>query len=224
EDAATFSVEYRKSYKVVTVKGAYAGGPAERYVLLQCGAPAPALTGELTSARVVTVPITSLFVFSPTHLSLLADLGRVDLLTGVAQRNVVIDPQTEARISEGKVVEFAKVGLAIDVERVVAAKPSLLMASGTSSPTLGVIRNAGVPVVANTEWLEPSALGRAEWLKYMALFLNDQRKAQMLYGGVKERYRSLSARGVSGPESERPLVMTGRSTNGLVVIAGGRSY
>ena len=35
----TSRVEYRRSYKVVTVKEAYAGGPAERYVLVQCGAP-----------------------------------------------------------------------------------------------------------------------------------------------------------------------------------------
>ena len=70
-----------------------------------------------------------------------------------------MDPQAEARIKAGKVVEFAKVGLAIDVERVVAARPSLLMAGGTSMAALGVIRSAGVPVVANTEWLEPTALG-----------------------------------------------------------------
>ena len=30
---------------------------------------------------------------------------------------MVMDPQAEARIKEGKVVEFARVGLAIDVER-----------------------------------------------------------------------------------------------------------
>src|ERR1700733_7119251 len=50
EDAATFTVEYRRSYKVLTVKEAYVGGPAERYVLLQCGARRPALTGELAGA------------------------------------------------------------------------------------------------------------------------------------------------------------------------------
>ena len=44
-----------------------------------------------------------------------------------------------------------------------------------------MIQTAGVPVVANTEWLEPTALGRAEWLKYMALFLNEERKAQTSY-------------------------------------------
>jgi hypothetical protein len=32
EDAAGFRVEYRKSYKVITIKEAYPGGPSERYV------------------------------------------------------------------------------------------------------------------------------------------------------------------------------------------------
>ena len=223
-DAANFTVEYRKSFKVLTVKETYAGGPPETYILLQCGAPAPAVGSELSGAQVVTVPIASLFAFSPTHLSLLVDLQRLDVLTGVAQRDIIIDPDVEARIRTGKVTEFAKVGLTIDVERVVAAKPSLLMAGGASNATLGVIKSAGVPVVANTEWLEPTALGRAEWLKYMALFLNEERKGQSLYDAMKSRYRSLSARAVARPATEQPLVMTGRSTRGMFVIAGGRSY
>ena len=224
EDAANFSVEYRRSYKVVTLKEAYAGGPPERYVLVQCGAPVPRLTGGLAAAHIVTVPTTSLFAFSTTHLSWLVDLDRVDVLTGVAGVDVVMSPEVQARIRTGKVTEFARVGPVIDVERVVTARPSLLMAGGASSATLGVIRNAGVPVVSTTEWLEPTALGRAEWLKYMALFLNEERKALTLYGAMKERYRSLSTRATARPEAERPLVMTGRSTRGQFVIAGGRSY
>ena len=230
EDAANFSVEYRKSYKVVTVREAYTGAAPERYVLVQCGTPAPALSalsvvsGDAAVAQIVTVPVTSVFAFSSTHLSLLVDLGRVDVLTGVAQLDTVMDPIVEARIRTGKVAEFARIGLTIDVERVVSAKPSVLMANGTSNATIGVIKSAGVPVVANSEWLEPTALGRAEWLKYMALFLNEERNAQTLYGAMKNRYRALSARAIARPDAERPLVMTGRSTRGTFVIAGGRSY
>jgi iron complex transport system substrate-binding protein len=224
EDAATFAVEYHRSYKVVTVRETYVGGPSERYILVQCGAPRPPLTGDLANAQIVPVPITSLFAFSTTHLSLLADLGRMDVLTGVAQRHVIMDADAEARIAAGKVIEFAKVGLQIDVERVVTVKPSLLMAGGALPPTLIVIKTGGVPVVTNTEWLEPTALGRAEWVKFMALFLNEERKAQDSYSAMKGRYRSLSARAQAVPESEKPLVMTGRSTRGLFTIAGGRSY
>lgn len=224
EDAVNFSVQYRRSYKVVTIKEAYAGGPGERYVLAQCGTPAPRLEGELAGAQVVSVPVASLFAFSTTHLSLLVDLGRVDILTGVAQRDVIMSPEVKGRIEAGKIAEFAKVGLVIDVERVVSERPSLLMASGTSGATLSVIRHAGVPVVANTEWLEPTALGRAEWLKYLALFLNEERKAQTVYAAMKDRYRSLSTRATARPDAERPFVMTGRSTRGMFTIAGGRSY
>lgn len=222
--ATTFGVEYRGSYKVVTLKEAYPGGPPERYVLVQCGTPSPPLTGNLADARVVTVPITSLFVSSTTHASLLVDLDRVDVLTGVARFDAMVGPEVRARIATGQVAEFARAGRTIDVERVVTVRPSLLMAGGSSSAALPVIRSAGVPVVANTEWLEPTPLGRAEWLKYMALFLNEERKAQSVYAAMKGRYQSLSHRATGRPDAERPLVMTGRSTRGMFTIAGGRSY
>lgn len=202
EDAANFTVDYHESYKVVTVREAYAGGPPERYVLVQCGAPVPALTGPLAGAVLVSVPIRSMFAFSPTHVPLLVDLDRVDVLTGVS----------------------AGAGAAIDVERIVTAKPGLFMTGGVSSPAFAVVRSAGIPVVANTEWLERTALGRAEWLKYMAMFLNEERRAQTLYTAVRDRYRALSARATGAPRSTWPLVMTGRSTRGTFVIAGGRSY
>jgi iron complex transport system substrate-binding protein len=75
----------------------------------------------LAGAQVVSIPITSLFAFSTTHLPLLVDLDRIDVLTGVAQRDAVTSPEVQARIRAGQAVEFAKVGLVIDVERVVSA-------------------------------------------------------------------------------------------------------
>lgn len=223
-DAENFRVEYRRSYKVVSIKEPFASGVPERHVLVQCGTPPPPLTGDLAGAQMIPVPITSLFVFSTTHLSLLADLERADVITGVAQGAVVDDAAVVERIRSGKVTEFARNVTVIDVERVVTSKPAMLMSGGAANTTLAVIRNAGVPVVANTEWLEPTALARAEWLKYMAMFLNEERKAEALYGAMKARYRAISARALEWPEGERPRIMTGRSTRGVFVIAGGRSY
>jgi iron complex transport system substrate-binding protein len=224
EDAVTFRVEYHKSYKVVTVQAVYPGGPAERYVLVQCGTPAPALDDDLRGAQVVRVPITSLFSASTTHLSALVDLGRLDVLTGVSRLNELVGDAIVKRAQTGHVQEFASDSV-IDAERVVAAQPSVFMTGGYSSPpSLAVIRAAGVPVVADTEWLETTALGRAEWLKYIALFLNEDGKAQQIYDAMKGRYRALSARATAPPPSSRPLVMTGRSSRGLFTIAGGQSY
>jgi iron complex transport system substrate-binding protein len=223
DDARNFSVEYRRSFKVVTMREPYPGGPAERYILLQCGAPAPALTGDLAGAQVVRVPIASLYSASTTHLPLLVDLGRLDVLTGVSRLKDLIGDDIVKRAATGQVREFAAASV-IDPELVVANPPALLMTGGALNASLATIRNAGVPVVANTEWLEPTALARAEWIKYMALFLNEERQAQQVYSATKSRYRTLSAKAAATPRETWPLVMTGVSTRGTFVIAGGRSY
>lgn len=221
-DAANFSVEYRRSYKVVTVRGAYGGGPPERYVLVQCGTPSPALAGDLAGAQLVQVPASSIFAGSTTQLMPLVDLDRLEVLTGVSRIRDVIGDAAAKRVASGQVREFAAAS-AIDAELVVASRPSVFMSAG-GDPALSAIRAAGIPVVANTEWLEPTALARAEWVKYIALFLNEERKATGLHDAMKVRYRAISARALAVPEASRPLVMTGRSTRGTWVIAGGRSY
>ena len=192
-------------------------------MLVQCGTPAPRLEGALTGAQIASIPIKSVFASSTTHLSLLVELGRLDVLTGVSRLRDLMADALQARVATGRVREFAPVSV-IDTELVVSARPSILMTNGGSNAALPIIRAAGIPVTANTEWLEPTALARAEWLKYMALFLNEESHAQALYGSVKTRYRRLSNRATAQPESTRPLVMTGRGTRGTFTIAGGRSY
>jgi iron complex transport system substrate-binding protein len=221
EDARNVRVEYRRSYKVVTVPESYPGGPLERYVLVQCGAPRPPLTGELSNAQVVTVPITSLYSASTTHLPLLVDLERLDVLTGVSNREWLVGDEILAHARKANVKQFAAKSV-VDVELVVGGRPSLFMTGGTTPPSLSVVRGAGIPVVANVEWIEGTALGRAEWLKYMAVFLNEERRATRLFAEMKDRYRDLSARANAQPN--KPLVMTGRSDHGRFTISGGRSY
>jgi iron complex transport system substrate-binding protein len=223
ESARNFSVEYHNSYKVVTVSHAYAGGPPERYVLVQCGTPTPALPADLASAPLVPVPVTSIFSASTTHLQVLADLTRIDVVTGVAKAADATIPSLVPRIASGATVEFAPASV-IDTERVVARAPSIVMTGGSFNFALAVVRGAGIPVVANVEWLESTALARSEWVKYTALFLNEEQKAQATFDRVKHAYASLVERTRAIPDDERPTVMTGRATRGTYFSAGGKSY
>jgi iron complex transport system substrate-binding protein len=217
-DAANFRVEYHRSYKTVTIKGAVGGGPPERYLLVQCGAPSPA--NEPAVER-ITVPITSLYASSATHLGPLADLGRLDVVTGVSRLSDLPDDAIRPGAATRQVREFAAASV-IDAELVVSGQPSMLMTGSGATSALAAIRAAGVPVVVNVEWLEQTALARAEWIKLIAVFLNEERKATALYDAMKGRYQALRTR--ANAATPKPLVMTGRSTNGRFVIAGGRSY
>jgi iron complex transport system substrate-binding protein len=156
---------------------------------------------------------------------MLTELDRVDILTGVSQASLATNEKIIARIKAGQVIDYSPTSvMLINSERIITAMPSALMVTGTANPTYAAVRNAGVPVVANVEWLENTALGRAEWIKYLALFLNEENKAQQVFDAVRNNYFSLAERTRSIPEKARPKVMTGAAFRGRFTVAGGRSY
>ena len=224
EFAEKFSVEYHNSYKVVTVRRPDDGGIEENYVLLQCGAPRPTLTNDLSNAQIITVPITSLFSAASAHMPLLVDLGHVDVLTGIGQSSYVTTEPIRERIRQGLVTEYAPNNV-INTELVITKAPSILMSSGGGYPeAYSALRKAGVAVVSNVEWQESSALARAEWLKFMAVFLNEERKAREEFDTIRDRYMTLKERASHVPEKDRPRVMTGTVYRGVFEISGGASY
>lgn len=223
EFAQNFSVEYHNSYKLVTVSRPSDGGARERYVLLQCGATAPVLEGDLSTAPVITIPIRSMFSAVSAHMPLLVDLGHVDVLAGVAQTRYVTTEPILDRIRQGHVTEYAPNDV-IDTELVILKAPSILMSSGGYPEAYASLRKAGIAVVTNVEWQESSALARAEWLKFMALFLNEERKASEQFSKIRENYLKLKEGASHVPEKDRPRVMTGTVFRGVFDIAGGASY
>jgi iron complex transport system substrate-binding protein len=223
EFAQNFAVQYHQSYKVVTVLRPAEGGIEEKYVLLQCGAPRPNLSGDLSRAAVITVPIQTLFSASSTHMPLLVDLGHVEALSGVAQARYITTGPVLDWIRAGHVTEYAANNV-IDTELVILKSPSIVMSSGGFPEAYSVLQKAGIAVVTNVEWQEPSALARAEWLKFMAVFFNEEGKAREQFDGIRDRYMAFRERVRHIPEKARPRVMTGTVYRGMFDISGGASY
>jgi iron complex transport system substrate-binding protein len=223
EFAKNFSVEYHLSYKVVTVRRPMELSPDENYVLVQCGAPRPSLPDNLSQSPVIPVPVQSMFSASATHMPLLVDLGHVEVLTGISEARFVTTPSVLERIRAGEVLEYAPNNL-IDTELVISKSPEILMTGGGDSGEYAAIRKAGIGGIDNAEWQEAAVLGRAEWVKYMALFLNEEARAQRVFSEVRDHYTMLQERTRSIPEANRPRVMTGLVNRGAFEIAGGRSY
>jgi len=223
EFAKNFSVDYHNSYKVVTVRRPADGGIEETYVLLQCGAPRPELPEALSKAPVITVPIESLFSASSTHMPLLVDLGHVDVLAGVAQTRYITTEPVLDWIRQGHVTEYAANNV-IDTEMIILKAPDIVMSSGGFPESYNALKKAGIAVVTNVEWQEPSALARGEWLKFMAVFLNEELKATHQFDAIRNRYMALKARADKIPEKARPRVMTGVVYRGMFDISGGASY
>lgn len=219
-EATNFVLEYHGSYQVLTVKRPYLGGKPVSYVLVRCGAPAPALSGELAHAQQITVPVHSLYSGSTTHLAMITELGQAGVVTGVASPAAVADPQIRARIETGEIVGYAPGGQ-LNVERVLSAGPDLLVTEGIDDPGYPKLREAGLPVLADAEWLESTPLGRAEWMKVFAALTGTERQAAQTYQDIRNRYRALAAQAAGAKPAE---VLVGTMYSGSWSMPTGDSY
>lgn len=222
--AERFRVSYHGHYKVVEVDPPGREGMVERYLLLACGAPRPA---GYDDALLFEVPARTAVTTSVTELPAFAVLGLVDRLVGHSTLDYVYTPAVRARIAAGAVAEVGRGG-ALDLERIVAVAPSVVFADTLGSPELDpsgqlrVLRDAGVPVALVPSYLEPSVLGRAEWVLFVALFFDREAAAATWFEEVSARYRTLAERGRAAPS--RPLAITGGPAGDVWHVAGGRSH
>ncbi|HEX2621726.1 MAG TPA: ABC transporter substrate-binding protein, partial [Phototrophicaceae bacterium] len=66
---------------------------------------------------------------------------------------------------------------------------------------------AGVFVAMNADWVEPTLLGRAEWIKFLAAFYNVEGKANEIYDGIVSDYEAAAALVKDLPDDERVTVL-----------------
>ncbi len=220
ELATNFTLAYHRSYQVLTVRQPVVGGKPARYVLVRCGAPTPKLTGDLAGSTVVTTPVRSLFSASTTHLPSLEALGRLDVLTGVATKAFVSSPAAQERAASADVTEFAPAGTT-DAEKVIAAKPDLLVTAGYDDPAYAILREAGVAVLADAEFLEADPLGRAEWVKYFAALTGTEQQAAHTFTTIRDAYRAVVASAAGAPAVDTVL---SQPYQGVWSVPAGGSY
>ncbi len=220
--AENFSVTYHNTYKILTINEPFPGGSAESYVLVQCGTEAPSeVDAPAPVAATIEIPIDGILSSSTTHLPLILDLDRLNDLVGVASMGWV---NSEAVIAVAdRLVEFAPEGV-LDTEAILATGADVLMTQGTDDEAHQVLRDAGLPVVANAEWLEPTPLGRAEWIKYMSTLFNEEAAATERFDAIDAAYGEVAAKMADIADDQRPTVMTGQVYADIYYAAGGQSY
>lgn len=219
--ASGFDVEYHKHYKVVSVSNPWQGAQESfRYILLQCGAPAP----TSVEGTVIEVPVSNIVAMSTTYLPTIQDLGLIDKLIGLDSHLWTTNAAVRARISSGHIAEIGS-GAAVNVELTLDLDPALVMTYGTGYSdfdTHPILQQAGIPVVLNGDFVEQDPLGRAEWMKFIALFFNREADAVAQFEAVSAEYNAIAE--LTSSRTQRPSVLLGSVYNGTWYVAAGESY
>jgi iron complex transport system substrate-binding protein len=222
--ATGVSVTYENSYKVVDVTPLGAEQPV-RYVLHQCGAPEPQLDGDLADAQVIAVPVASVISLTTTNLPHFAEMDRADRVIGVGTAAYVTTPEILDRAEAGDISDYAGPEGQPDLEGIISAAPDLLIMDAFGDAVVEEANRfiaADVPTVLNADFNEQQLLGRAEWLKFTALFLNTEADANTTFAEIESSYDDVKA--AAADADETPTVFVNQPFEGTWFVPAGNSF
>ncbi len=206
--ALEWSVSYEGNYKVITLDSNAPGTTErtqEKYVLVQCGTPAPELTGDLDGAYLFEIPIETMVEAGGGLYGAIEALGVADSLVGTRYEPSGVEylPNVEARFAAGEVSSIGNYGSG--PEAMLDLEPDLV-STYESAESFELYRSVDLSVAYYSPWDEPP-LGAAEQVKWLSLFFNLEREANEIYGGIETRYTELSTRAKAA--SDQPTVLIG---------------
>jgi len=220
--AKGFSLEYHDRYKVLTVSTPWTNSNQSfQYLLVQCGTPIPP---GFDQAQVITIPIEKVVVLSTTHLPFFDRLNALDRIVGIRQIQDVSNPRLRQQYDRGEVAAVGN-GTDLDFERIVSLQPDLVTTFGIANvetTSIQRLQDLGLSTAVIAEYLEADPLAQAEWIKFIAAFLNQETEANAIFEAIVQDYNRL--RSLTQNLDQRPTVLTGFDLNGTWYVAGGKSF
>ncbi len=162
-------------------------------------------------------------VTSTTHLPYLELLGVENTLVGFPNTQYVSSHKIRKLIDQGKVNDLGPDGN-MNLELLIALDPDLVFAfdMGKESTTLDKIQEAGIPVIYNSDYLESSALGRAEWIKFFGTFFHREDLADSIFNAINLRYDSLKH--LANQADKKPTIFSGVMYGDVWYLPGGQNW
>lgn len=218
--AQGFSVKDSLDCKWVEVKYPYQGAKSGYTYLLVPSEKKIPLHGK--NVQAITVPINSIVCTSTTHIPLLDYLNETNKLIGFPITDYICSKKMRERIDAGKVKDLGTDN-GMNTEELFVLKPSVVMGYAMSADLgqLKKIKELGIPVVINAEYLEKHPLGRVEWIKFMALFFNKEKEADSVFSFIENEY--LTTQSLAKKTETKPTVLSGVVYGDVWFMPGGKN-
>ncbi len=169
----------------------------------------------------VDVPFDSVAVFSGTQLNAMKNLGLLRKLVGVSEADYILDEEIRNRIKEGHITELAGNGN-FYVERTLQLNPSVIFHSPYQANENNPLAATKIPMIPFFDFMENDPLGRAEWLKFTAVFFGKEEVGVKQFDTIVEQYKMY--KDIAGKAKEKPTVFSDKYFSGQWYVPGGQSY
>lgn len=160
---------------------------------------------------------------STSHLPFFELLDMEEVIVGFPNLNLVSSEVFRKRAEDGHLTDLGPDGN-MNMELLLSLNPDVVVAfdMGGESNSLDKIEEAGIPVIHNSDFLETSPLGRAEWIKFFGALLNKRDQADSIFNYIETAYSKLT--GIAERAKEKPTVLSGVVYGDTWFLPGGQNW
>ena len=216
--ATLLRVSQRAGYALAEVADPWhEGRTLRRYVLVPRGS---ALPPHLPEGTLVRTPVKRAAVLSTVHAGLLFELGCGGAVAAICDLRYSLLPALHSAVAGGRTADAGS-SMKPDAERIVAAGAEALLVSPFENAGYGTLERLGVPLIECADYMERSALGRAEWMRFYGLLFGCPERADSLFATVEAGYGALSR--LTQGVRRRPRLLVDRKEGAVWFVPAGRS-
>ncbi len=218
-DASLLTIVDFKDYRIADVANPWNDGKRlQRYILIDRSRPIPA---DLPDGVIVKTPLQSSLVYSSVHAGAIKELGAIKAVTAVCDAQYYKIPEIIAGLGDGSVKDAGS-SMSPSVEKIIEHEPEAILASPFQNAGHGAIEQLGMPIIECADYMEPSPLGRAEWIKLLGELYGNRHAADCIYAAVSDNYNRY--RSATDSIADRRKIISEMVTSGVWYLPGGNSY
>lgn len=162
---------------------------------------------------VLEVPLRSTVIYSGVHASLVKELGEMQTIKGVCDAEYIYDKDIKAGVGDGSIADCGSSSSPV-MERIMTLKPdAILISPFENSNETARFAGIGTNVVHTAEYMEPTPLGRAEWMRFYGRLFGKGAQADSLFEEVERNYERIKRKSASS--ATKPSVLFERPYGGI---------
>ena len=179
------------------------------------------LPADLPEGTLVRTPLSKAVVYSSVHCGLLNQIGALKSIGGVCDLKYIKLQEVQDGCRTGSIADVGN-GMNPDIEKIIDLHPDAIMLSPfENSGGYGRVEKLNIPIIECADYMETSALGRAEWMRFYGLLFGEAQKADNLFAEVEKNYNELKA--LVAPLSSAPSVISELKNGSAWYVPGGKS-
>lgn len=179
------------------------------------------LPPDLPEGTLVRTPLSKAIVYSSVHCGLLKQIGALQSIGGICDLPYIKLPEIQEGCHQGSIIDAGN-GMNPDIEKIIDLHPdAILLSPFENSGGYGRVEKLNIPIIECADYMETSALGRAEWMRFYGLLFGQTQKADSLFAEVEKNYNDLKA--MVAPLSFAPSVISELKNGSAWYVPGGKS-